>query len=81
MLEIWQLMYFITILSGPPLDTSGKAIKYPYEVVDFEPPAEWLGCYKQKQIVVPVRQKYYADRGIKATVTATCRRIVWPVLR
>ena len=77
MTGFWQLVYTITILSGPALDTQGQPLKYPHNDIAFEPPSDWQGCANTKYGGAADRRKKYLEaKGNKGvTVTARCRQI------
>ena len=74
---LWILVYTITIISGPALDTQGQPRKHPYTDIAFEPPSDWLGCYNIKKAgAEESRKKLLEAQGNKGvTVTARCRQI------
>lgn len=72
----WILVYTITIASGPAFDTQGQPRSYPYTEINFEPPADWQGCYNQKIYASYHRKWLLEAQGNKGvTVTARCRQI------
>jgi len=73
-LSLWQLVYVITLATGPAKGPSGEALTYPHVYVQFEPPSDWLGCYNQKRIGLPLRQAQMLALNKSAKVTATCMK-------
>lgn len=74
MLEIWQLVFIITLSAGPTKNAQNVVQKYPQYEIAFEPPSDWIGCYNQKQLMLPIVQKRELAKNPTAKVTASCKR-------
>lgn len=74
---LWILVYTITIVSGPVINTQGQPIKYPYKDIAFETPSDWQGCANTKsQGAEALRKKLLENQGYKGVVvTAKCKQI------